>query len=649
MGNSGGGVAALIGRVGETHRVHPVGAIGALVAVLSVAGSLLIAWLALFGVASNHLQISLFLAFLLPIAFLTTTWRRGVEGLTAIDLALAAISGAVAVWFAINEAEYADWMSGFSELSTGDVVSGTALVVLCIELCRRAVGLGLTLIVGVLLAYVALGHLIGGSFQHPPVGYSYFLEMQTIGTDGIFGSPLYVAASYAFMFVLFGNFYVVAGGGKLFFDIAAALTGRLVGGPAKACVVSSGLYGSISGSPVADVATTGPISIPIMRRIGIPAERAGAIEAAASTGGSMLPPVMGAVAFLMSNFTGIPYHLIALYAYLPALGYYLGVFSLVHFESVRLDLGRVPEEQIVGLKRALAANWTNLVPIAVLIWLLASGYSAAYVAAGAAVAVVVSSWFNPEGAIGPRRFVAACVETCHAMVPLVAAVAAAGIIIGSIELTGLSGKFTLLLFELSGGLLIPSLGLAAVVLILLGMGMPTTGVYIMGIALLAPVFVGKFGLPTMEVHMFMLFYSCMSAITPPVAVAAFAAGSIAKANPFRLAGYACKLAVGGFVLPFYFLFNNGILMQGGALKIVSDTAVGAVLVFTCSLVLHGYVVRRRIPVAVRALLAAAAGAMLLPYAQVQYVAALAALSLFYLVKRGADRSAYPPDPARSEA
>lgn len=653
MSESRGGALAVArrfaGRIGETHRVRPSGAIGVAVAALSVAASLLIVWLALFSVASNHLQISLFLVLLLPIAFLTTTSARGVERLTLIDLVLAAISAAVAVWFAVNEPVYADWMSGFSEVSAGDAVAGTALILLCIELCRRAVGLGLTLIVGVLLAYVAFGHLISGSFQHPSIDYPYFIEMQTIGTDGIFGTPLYVAASYAFMFVLFGNFYVVAGGGKLFFDVAAALTGRLVGGPAKACVVSSGLYGSISGSPVADVATTGPISIPIMKRIGIPAERAGAIEAAASTGGSMLPPVMGAVAFLMSNFTGIPYHLIALYAYLPALGYYLGVFALVHFEAVRLDLGRVPEEQIVGIKRALAANWTNLVPLAVLIWLLTSGYSAAYVAAGAAVAVVVSSWFNREGAIGPRRFVVACVETCRAMVPLVGAVAAAGIIIGAIELTGLSGKFTLLLFELSGGLLIPSLILAAVVLVLLGMGMPTTGVYIMAIALLAPVFIGKFGLPIMEVNMFMLFYSCMSAITPPVAVAAFAAGSIAGANPFRLAGYACKLAIGGFVLPFYFLFNNGILMQGGALKIVSDTAVGAILVFTCALVLHGYVVRRRMPIVLRVLLAVAAGAMLMPQDEVQYAAACAAVGLFYIMKRSVDRGAYPSDPARSQA
>ncbi|MGE5538821.1 MAG: TRAP transporter permease [Gemmatimonas sp.] len=620
--------------VGETHRVRPAGVTGALIAALSVVAVFLIGWLALFGIATDHLQISLFLTLLLPIAFLTTTAAQGLRRLTLLDYLLAAASAAASAWFAFNEPRYANWMTGFSEPSTGDMVAGLVLLGLSVELCRRAVGFGLTAILFLLLAYTAFGHLITGGFYHGPISFSYFMEMQTIGTDGLFGSPLYVAASYAFLFVLFGNFYVIAGGGRLFFDVAAALTGRMVGGPAKACVVSSGLYGSISGSPVADVATTGPISIPIMRRIGIPAERAGAIEAAASTGGAMLPPVMGAVAFLMSNFTGIPYYLIAFYAYIPALIYYLGVFALVHFEAVRLDLGRVPERDIVGLRRAFLNNWPSLIPIVTLIYLLVSGFSAAYVAAGSAVSVVAASWLSREGAIGPKRFVEACVETCNAMVPLVAAVAAAGIIIGAIELTGLSGKFTLLLFELSGGALVPSLLLAAVVLVLLGMGMPTTGVYIMGIALLAPVFIGKFGLPMMEVHMFMLFYSCMSAITPPVAVAAFAAASIAGANPFKLAPYACKLAVGGFVLPFFFLFNNGVLMQGGLPHIVSNTFVGSALVLTASLVLHGYIERRAMPLWARALLAVAALAMMWPDPAAQYPAVAAAAALFAYLRFG---------------
>ncbi|MEA2993511.1 MAG: hypothetical protein QOD40_2431 [Alphaproteobacteria bacterium] len=619
--------------IGETRRVRPTGVVAVVIATFSVLAVFLISWLALFGVATQHLQIALFLVLLFPIAFLTTTASTRLDRLTPIDYLFAIASFAAAVWFAVNEPRYANWMSGFALPSLGDTIAGITVLVLSIELCRRAVGTGLTAILFMLLAYVAFGQYLTGGFRHSGVTFDYFLEMQVIGIDGLFGSPLYVAASYAFLFVLFGNFYVISGGGKLFFDVAAAATGRMVGGPAKACVVSSGLYGMISGSPVADVATTGPVTIPVMKRIGISAERAGAIEAAASTGGAMMPPVMGAVAFIMSNFTGIPYYLICQYAALPALGYYLGVFALVHFEAVRLNLGRVPEEQIVGLKVALVTNWPRVVPIVVLIWLLIEGFSPAYIAAGSAVSVVVSSWFSREDRIGPRRFMEASIETCHSMVPLMAAVAAAGIIIGSIELTGLAGKFTLLLFTLSGGYLLSSLFLAGVILVLLGMGMPTVGVYIMGIALLAPIFIGKFGLPVMDVHMFILFYSCMSAITPPVAVAAFAAGAIAGANPFKLAPYACKLAVGGFVLPFFFLFNNGILLQGSLLKIVSDTAIGAALVLSSSVALHGYVRRRSIPLPLRGAFVLAALCMGLPQPLLQYAALAAAGGLFFFLLR----------------
>lgn len=632
---SAGTFARAVRWLGETRRVKPGGVANLIIATLSVIAVFLISYLALFAYATEHFQVSLFLVLLTPICFLTTTIHADVDRLTPLDWALGLLGAAAAGWFALNEPRYHEWMAGFSSLETGDFIAGTVLLIVVVELCRRTVGLGLTAIVALLLAYVAFGHLLTGSFRHPAVSYAYFLEMQTITTDGVFGTPLYVAASYAFLFVLFGNFYVISGGGQLFFDLAAALTGRMVGGPAKACVMSSGLYGSISGSPVADVATTGPVSIPIMKRIGMPADRAGAIEAAASTGGSMLPPVMGAVAFIMADFTGIPYFRICLFAILPALGYYLGVFTMVHFEAVRRNLPRLPESDIVGVGRALARNWPSLLPIVALIWFLMHGYSAAYVAAGSVVAVIVSSWFSRAGAIGPRRFVEACVETCYSAVPLTAAVAAAGVVIGCIELTGLSGKFTLLLFELSGGLLVPSLLLSGVILILLGMGMPTTGVYIMGVALLAPVLISKFQLPVMPVHMFLLFYSCMSAITPPVAVASFAAASIAGANPFQLGPYACRLAAGGFVLPFFFLFNQGLLFQGSWFDIVTDTALAIVVVLSTALALHGYIRREAMPVLARLVFALCAAVLMWPNFPVQAAAAVTALALFAALLRGA--------------
>jgi TRAP transporter 4TM/12TM fusion protein len=626
--------------IDETHRVTPKGGIGIFLSTLSVIATLIISYYALFAHATQHFQIAVFLVLLLPICFLTTTLHPRIDHLTVWDWLLGAVSCAAAIYMALNGARYAEWMSGFSEVERGDAIAGTILILTTIEICRRTVGWGLTSVIFVLLVYSAFGQMLTGPFRHPGITYDYFIEMQMIGTDGIFGSPLYVAASYAFLFVLFGNFYVISGGGQLFFDLGAALTGRMAGGPAKACVLSSGLYGSISGSPVADVATTGPVSIPIMKKIGIPAERAAAIEAAASTGGSMLPPVMGAVAFMMADFTGISYAMVCLYATLPALGYYFGIYCFVHFEAERLNLAPLEESQIVGVKVALQRNWSSVLPIIVLVWLLVQGYSAAYVAAGSVVSVIVASWFaSREKRIGPKKFVEACLDTCLSSVPLAGSVAAAGLVIGCIELTGLSGKFTLLMFQLSGGYLISTLILSGIILVLLGLGMPTTGVYIMGVALLAPVLIGKFQLPVMPVHMFLLFYGCLSAITPPVAVANFAAAAIAGANPGKLSVYACKLAVGGFLLPFFFLFNPGIMLLGAWHEMIWHTAIGFILVFAAALLLHGYVVRRRLDFVQNTLLIGACALMLWPTLVAQAVGAVVAIVLFMWLRREAPSKA----------
>ncbi|MGE0853875.1 MAG: TRAP transporter permease, partial [Hyphomicrobiaceae bacterium] len=529
---------------------------------------------------------------------------------------------------------YQDWVGGITQPSYGDTIAGLGTVLLIVELTRRCTGWGLTLVLLAALGYTAFGQHISGTFHHDPLSLEYFLYMQTVGVDGIFGTPLEVAATYAFLFVLFGSFYQIAGGGQLFFDIAAALTRGMTGGPAKACVVSSGLYGSISGSPVADVATTGPINIPIMVRTGIPATRSAAIEAAASSGGALLPPVMGAVAFMMADYTGTPYHRIMEAALIPALLYYVSVFLLVHLEAGRDGQSAIPDSHVVGLTAALRRGWVHLLSIAALLYFLIDGYTPTYVAAGATVAVVLLSFLRSESAISPRRFIAACKETVVRVAPLTAAVAAAGVIIGCIELTGLAGKFTALLFTLSGGQLVPSLVVAAAVIVLLGMGMPTPGVYVMGVALIAPVLIGVFELPVLPVHFFMLYIACMSAITPPVAVACFTAGAIADANPFKVAPYACKLAYAGFILPFFLLFNPGILMRGSLPIILLHTALAVVLVVAVAMALHGWAGRRRLLWPVRLLFGVVAVGVIYPDWRVQASAAAAFIILGSAVRFG---------------
>jgi TRAP transporter 4TM/12TM fusion protein len=562
--------------------------------------------------ANWHLDISIFIAVTFPIAFLTTTARRGRKRLAWTDVVLAALSFAVALYYIALDDKFLHWSRGFSQPTTADIVVGLVLLGLVIELCRRSTGWGLTTLVAVLLIFTVLGSWMPGALRHDNFGIVYFIEMMTITENGVYGAPLEVAATYAFLFVLFGSFYEKSGGGQLFFELAGAVTGRMRGGAAKACVTASGLYGSISGSPTADVATTGPLTIPIMKKMGIPAARAGAIEATASSGGAMLPPVMGAVAFIMSDITGISYASIAWASVVPALLYYYSIYLLVHNEAVRYNEPRLPEEEIVPLGKALAGGWRHLLPIAALIGLLVAGYTPVYVAAGATAAVIVLSWFHRPSAIGPRRFVECCTDTITQLVPLVGAVAAAGVVIGAIEISALAGKFTLMINMVSGGLLVPTLLLSALFLILLGMGMPTPAVYIMGAALLAPVLRGVFNLPEMQVHLFMLYFACLSAITPPVAVANFAAGAIAGVNPMALGPYAVKLAIGGFILPFYFLFNPGLNMQGSPGYIVECIFFAVAMVTFASLAMQGFMGLRSISWPLRLVLFACAVATVSP-------------------------------------
>ena len=595
---------------------------------LSLAKTFDAGWLDSFGrwarafTVQYHLDISVFIAITFPVAFLTTTARGSRTKLNWLDVILALASFVIAVYYVVDNDRFLHWSRGFSRPTTFDTIAGFALVALTVELARRSTGWGLTSVVVLLLAYTFFGHLLPGALHHESYTQRYFIEMTTISSDGIFGSPLDVASSYVLLFVLFGSVYQQAGGGKLFYELASAVTGGLRGGAAKACISASALYGSVSGSPSADVATTGPLTIPIMKKSGVSAVRAGAIEATASTGGAILPPVMGAVAFIMSDMTNIPYATIAWAATPASILYYVSLYLLVHIDAIRYGEGQLPKEDRVTLRRALIDGWVFFLPLVAMIALLVMGYTPTYVAAGSTLAVIALSWLTPSYAIGPKKFVAACVETIAQLVPLIGAVAAAGLIIGCFEVTGLAGKISLVLFALSFGETIPTLILAGAILILLGMGMPTVAVYTLGVALLAPILIGKLALPLMAVHLFLVFYASLSAITPPVAVANFTAGAIAGANPMSLGPYACKLTVGGFMVPFYFLFNPGLLIEGAPLWIALDFVAAGAMVVYGSLALHGWWGKTPIPWLARGVLAAASLAIIHPDKTLQWAAVL---------------------------
>ena len=506
---------------------------------------------------------------------------------TPFDWACSLASIATGVHFALNASTIVLRIPELHALTDWNIVFGYCLLLLTLEATRRTTGLGLTLIVLIFVAYNFLGHLLGGVLNHAYIDAEYFLDMTVYTNYGINGLPVRVAASYAFMFILFGTLLHRAGGGAFFFNAAAALSGRQPGGPAKIAVVSSGLYGMVSGSSVSDVVTTGSITIPMMKRLGYPGALAAAVEVSASTGGSLLPPVMGAAAFVMVEYTGISYRDIAIAALVPALLYYLSVYTQVHLRSLKLGLRGLSRDEIPPLGRTMREGGRFLVPLIVLVIALLLGYSPTYVAVWGTLAVLVVAVLRIDGRLGLHDLYETIVETTSRVLAVTGACAAAGMVIGGITLTGLAQKIAHLVYAVTDAQLFPSLLLAAAVTVVLGLGMPTVSAYILAAVLVGPL-LADLGVPTLAAHMFILYYAIMSAITPPVAVAAYAAASIAEDNPLHIAGMAVRLSLAAFIVPFAFVYGNELLLLGSPLHIVLALASASIGIVMLAVSMEGY-------------------------------------------------------------
>ncbi|MFQ5765208.1 MAG: TRAP transporter permease, partial [Rhodospirillales bacterium] len=373
----------------------------------------------------------------------------------------------------------------------------------------------------------------------------------------------------------------------MFFEFAAALGGRRPGGPAKVAVVSSGLYGMISGSPTSDVVVTGSITIPIMRRLGYPRALAGAVEVAASTGGSLVPPVMGSAAFIMAEYTGIEYRDIVVAAVLPALLYYVSIYAQVHFRSLKMGLRSLDEDRIPRLGPTLRQGGLFFVPLAALTAGLLFGYTPTMVAVFGTVAVLAVAALRKKTRLGPSGLFKALAETSFRMVPVAGACAAAGLVIAGITMTGLAAKFAHVVYAITGAAVFPSLLIAAALTIVLGLGMPTPSAYILAAVLMGPL-LANLGVPNMPAHLFLLYYAVMSAITPPVAVAAYAASSFAEANPLHIAALAVRLALAAFIVPFAFVYGPELLMIGSPWEILAAFITAGAGVVLLALAVEGY-------------------------------------------------------------
>lgn len=544
-----------------------------------------------------------FLAAILVLSFLCITPgpQSDESALPWFDLVLAGAALATGLYLFLNLATITNRISLLDELTQLDMAFGSLLLLLMLEVSRRTTGTGLTAIVLLFFAYNLWGHVLPGAFGHGFIAYDHFLDTVAFTTDGIFGAPLRVCATYAFLFVLFGTILNRAGGGDFFFNLAARATGRSTGGPAKVAVVSSGLYGMISGNPVADCVTTGSVTIPAMKRLGYPAALAAGIEVAASAGGSLAPPVMGAAAFIMAEFTGIPYAQIAVAAILPALLYYFGIFVQVHLSARRYGLRGLTDAEMPTLGRAISDGWTFMIPLAVLVAAIAVGYSASPTALASIAALLVAVMLRKSTRLGPRQIFGALVEATMSMVPVAGACAAAGLIVAAMTMTGLAQKSADLITILTGDNLMLSLFMAAFVTTALGLGLPTSTSYILGAVLTAPV-VMRYGASQLAAHMFILYYAVLSAVSPPVAVAAYAAAAIAKAGPMAISIQATRFCIVAFVVPFAFVFHESLLLRGGPIDVAGALAAAAAGVILLGIGVEGYL-HRPLGTAARALFA----------------------------------------------
>lgn len=446
----------------------------------------------------------------------------------------------------------------WGDITEYEIVFAVLLVVALFDACRRTIGWPIVILASLFIAYGLLGSYLPGGLAHRGYSVKRVAAQLYLGGGGIFGTPLGVSATFVTGVVVLGALLERTGAGQVLMDFATGLTGRLRGGPAKAAVVGSSLMGMISGTAVANVLTTGPISIPLMRKSGYRKEAAGAIEAVASTGGQLMPPVMGAAAFIMAEFTETSYLTIAKAAFLPAVIFYAVLLAMVHFEAVKRKIPLLKDASSKTDWASIAWRAYLLAPLPVFVGMLLQGYSIMLSSFWAVAASVLVSYFARASALTPRRIVETAIAAAEAVIPVALACAAAGVIIGIITLTGVGLKFSTLVVLLSGGYLPLALVLTMLTCLVLGMGLPTAAAYILVATLVAPALV-DLGVNLLAAHLFVLYSAMLSSITPPVALAAYAAASISRGNPLKIAVLACQFGMGAFAVPYFFVYDPALL------------------------------------------------------------------------------------------
>ncbi|OCH22065.1 TRAP transporter permease [Aliivibrio logei] len=503
-----------------------------------------------------------------------------------IDLALCGLI--VFAAYRMSIFDYNDINHLFYGLQLPDMIAGCSLILLLMEGCRRTVGWVMVLIAVLFLSYSAFGDLLPSGFAIKSYSLQELIQFQIFSANGIFGSALGIAATTVFIFVLFGAFLEVTGAGKFFIDLAFSIAGKYRGGPAKAAVLASAGLGSISGSAIANTVTTGSITIPMMKKLGYKPEQAAGIEAAASTGGQIMPPIMGAGAFVMAQFTGVPYSEIMLASIAPAILYFFCTLLYVHLMACKLDLKAVSRTEAVMSVMKDGAH--HLIPLALITTLLMMAYSPLLVGVAGCAAILVTAALRKHSRIGLKKFIEGMKNGALMALPISAACGAAGIIVGVVGQTGIGLQFTQFVMDFSGGYMLIALGLISLVALVLGMGLPVTAAYIV-LAVMAVPMLSDFGLPLLTAHLIVFWLSQTSNVTPPIALAAFAGAGVANANPMKSSVEAFKLAGGLFIIPIMMAYTNLVNSDASAMDLGFSIVQTLTIIIAIAIFIEGYLLR----------------------------------------------------------
>ncbi len=505
---------------------------------------------------------------ILSFGLYTSKLDKSGDKISPDDIINIVLSITVFIYMTFNYMRYIFRMKYLDPVPLMDVIIGVILIYLILRALYRLVGIPLVVLSAVILLYARFGYIVPGKFHIQGFSVARIVEQLYMTTDGIFGLSVMISSNYVFAFILFGSFLKIAGGGDFIFDFSKALVGSARGGIAKISVITSGLFGSISGSPIANVCVTGAFTIPNMKKAGYSSRFAAATEAIASTGGCIAPPVMGAVAFLMAEVLGVAYLDIIVIAIIPAFLYYFALFMTVDFRADKLGLKGLPREELPKINwKMMKEGTTFFVPMIVLIWLLVKGWSPVIAAFGSILSILILGILRGKNRLGFKDIVEALESGTKSTINVAVIMAATGIVIGLLNQTGLGIKLGSLIFSMGNNNFLLGITFSMLICLVLGMGMNISPAYLITVTIAGPALL-KIGTDPMAAHLFVVYFAALAGVTPPVAVTTFTAAGIAGSDPMKSGITGFRLGIAGFIVPYLFVFNPALLLKGSVSEII---------------------------------------------------------------------------------